>query len=226
MWFVLIFGIVAIVVYELATKIGGGCIANPVCNGNGNSGCYVGTPVACFDPGSKSCASPYISCDFEAAIEANCQTIASASQDVANMNQNITNDPATWPTGDRIWDICRAIAKQEGYSRGPGAAPYNLNNPGDLSPGDEHGRATAGTAEWHGGSYVIHFATAYDGWMALYAKVTNIVLGNSRTYSQQWSIRQIGAKWAGDPGWPNGVARNLGVNPDSDGFYSYVQGGN
>jgi len=30
------------------------------------------------------------------------------------MNCGITNDAATWPTGDKIWDVCRAIAIAEG----------------------------------------------------------------------------------------------------------------
>jgi hypothetical protein len=86
--------------------------------------------------------------------------------------------PDSWPSGDRIWDVCRAIAHAEGFDV-PGKAPQKLNNPGDLSPGDEHGFATAGLAEYHGGSYVIHFATAQDGWNALYAKFANIADGSS-----------------------------------------------
>jgi hypothetical protein len=120
--------------------------------------------------------------------------------------------PDTWPGGDRIWDVCRAIAHAEGYDV-VGSAPYKLNNPGDLSPGDEHGFSTAGAAEFHGGSYVIHFATPADGWNALYAKFANILDGSSKVYQADWSWQQIGAKYAADPNWSANVAATLDVDP-------------
>lgn len=119
-----------------------------------------------------------------------------------------------WPSGDRIWDVCRAVAQHEGYGKA-GDAPTNLNNPGDLSPGDEHGYATGGPAEFHGGSYIIHFATADDGWGALYAKFSNIVNGISRVYSADWTWPQIGQEYAADPNWGAAVAALLGVDPTS-----------
>lgn len=122
--------------------------------------------------------------------------------------------PSTWPTGDRIWDVCRAIAHAEGYDVA-GTAPANLNNPGDLSPGDEHGYATAGPAEFHGGSYIIHFATPQDGWGALYAKFSNIANGDSTVYQADWSWEQIGQTYASDPNWGAHVAAALGVDPSS-----------
>lgn len=122
--------------------------------------------------------------------------------------------PSTWPTGDPIWDVCRAVAHAEGYDV-QGSAPAKLNNPGDLSPGDEHGFATAGAAEFHGGSYVIHFATPTDGWSALYAKFSNIAADISTVYQPDWTWEQIGAKYASDPNWPNNVAAALGVDPSS-----------
>jgi hypothetical protein len=135
---------------------------------------------------------------------------------------NITQDPATWPAGDRIWDICRAVALAEGYNRGPGAAPFDLNNPGDLSPGDEGGFPTAGAPHPHGGSYVIHFATANDGWQALYYKFRNIASGASTVYSPGWSWAQIAALYAGDAAsWLRNVTTALGVDPASS-LASYV----
>src|ERR1039458_1699973 len=47
----------------------------------------------------------------------------------------ITNDPATWPTGDEFWNVCWAIAYAEG-AQTAGSAPDRYNNPGDLSHGD------------------------------------------------------------------------------------------
>lgn len=125
----------------------------------------------------------------------------------------ITPDPATWPRGDRLWDICRAIAHAEGYDRGPGTAPWDLNNPGDLSPGDEHGYGTAGPAEFHGGSYIIHFATPADGWNALRLKFFNAANGYSNVYLPDMTWAQIAAKYAGDAAnWGRNVAANLGVD--------------
>lgn len=130
--------------------------------------------------------------------------------------------PDEWPTGDRIWDVCRAIAHAEGYDV-QGAAPQVLNNPGDLSPGDENGFATAGPAEYHGGSYLIHFATPDDGWGALYAKFKNILASNSRVYAPDMSWQQIGTKYAADPNWGLHVAAALGVSPLST-LNDYVGG--
>ena len=79
----------------------------------------------------------------------------------------ITPDPSTWPGDDNLWNVCTAIALAEGYNLGPGTAPYDLNNPGDLGPGDEHGEKTAGAAQPHGGSLIIVFAVAEGGWRAL-----------------------------------------------------------
>lgn len=132
------------------------------------------------------------------------------------------NTPDTWPTGDPIWDVCNAIAKAEGYDQ-TSAAPFKLNNPGDLSPGDEHGFATSGPSEFHGGSYVIHFATAGDGWQALYTKISNIVQGASNVYDVEWTWEQIGAKYAADANWARNVAANLGVDPTST-LSDYISG--
>jgi hypothetical protein len=146
-----------------------------------------------------------------------------AEGEVTNSN-SITPDPRTWPMGDRIWDVCRAIAFAEGYNQGPGAAPFELNNPGDLSPGDEWGMQTAGAAEFHGGSRVIHFATAADGWNALHRKIANIASGNSEVYSADWSWSRIGETYAGDSeNWSRNVAAALGVSVDST-LAEYLEG--
>lgn len=138
----------------------------------------------------------------------------SAAAETLTGGSDVTQGSVTWPAGDALWHICCAVAQQEGYGKS-GAAPTKLNNPGDLSPGDEHGFATAGAAEFHDGSYIINFSTPDDGWGALRAKFQNILDGNSTVYGADWSWLQIGQKYAADPNWGAGVAAILGVDPNS-----------
>lgn len=128
----------------------------------------------------------------------------------------ITNDPSTWPGSDKIWNICEAIAFAEGYNLGVGTAPYDLNNPGDLGPGDENGEDTAGGPQWHGGSTIIQFAYAEGGWRALYAKFQHIIAGTSKVYLATDSWQVIASKYAGNSSaWVNNVTNYLGVDPTS-----------
>jgi hypothetical protein len=135
----------------------------------------------------------------------------------------ITNDPSTWPGDDPIWNICCAVALAEGYNLGNGSAPYDLNNPGDLSPGDEAGQATCGGAQQHGGSAIILFCTAENGWKALYVKFLNITNGVSQVYPSSYTWTQVAAKYAGNAqNWLNNVTSYLGVDPTSTPL-QYVQ---
>lgn len=128
----------------------------------------------------------------------------------------ITADPATWPGSNPIWNICTAVALAEGYNLGPGTAPYDLNNPGDLSPGDEAGQATAGPPQTHGGSEIIFFNVVEGGFLALYIKFNNIVNGRSGVYPATWTWAQVGNKYAGDAAsWVANVTTYLGVDPAS-----------
>lgn len=128
----------------------------------------------------------------------------------------INSSPTTWPGSDKVWDICAAVAMAEGYNLGAGVAPFDLNNPGDLSPGDEAGQATAGGAQVHDGSAIICFATAEGGWFALHSKFQNIVNGHSHVYLQSWTWAQVAAKYAGDSAnWLANVTSYLGVEPTS-----------
>jgi len=127
----------------------------------------------------------------------------------------ITNSTSTWPSGDRIWDVCRAIALAEGANVS-GSAPDRLNNPGDLSKGDEAAMGVSGYVTLPDGEIAIHFSTKEDGWQALYSKIMNIASGRSSVYSPQWSWRQIAQKYAGDSSaWAANVARVLGTSPDA-----------
>jgi hypothetical protein len=128
----------------------------------------------------------------------------------------ITNDTTTWPGSDKLWNVCAAVALAEGYNLGPGTAPYDLNNPGDLSPGDEGGLATCGAPQEHGGSAIIVFCTAENGWNALYYKFNNIVQGRSTTYPMTWTWTQVANEYAGNSSaWLNNVTSYLGVDATS-----------
>jgi len=127
------------------------------------------------------------------------------------MNCGITNDAATWPTGDKIWDVCRAIAIAEGANVA-GSNPDRLNNPGDISDGG----LTFGF-ELHSGSSVTKFPDKLTGWKWLYSKFKNdLVDGTSSVYSPDMTWAQFAQKYSGDwQNWLNNVTGQLGVSPDS-----------
>lgn len=124
-----------------------------------------------------------------------------------------------WPSGDKIWDICQAIAKAEGFGL-PGAAPTRNHNPGDISDGAN----TYGFDSAVSDSKVTSFPDDTTGWQWLYNKVSNIVNGKSTVYGQDWSIEQIAQTWAGDSeNWASNVASALGVD-SSTSFSDYANG--
>jgi len=128
----------------------------------------------------------------------------------------ITTDYNTWPSGDAIWDICRAIAIAEGYDTDNAA--FRNNNPGDISDG-----ASYFGSEFVDGSNITKFPDAYTGWTWLYSKVESHVNGKSKVFPQSFTITQVAKKYAArwEP-WKNIVGRELSVNPDSTSFAQYV----
>lgn len=146
---------------------------------------------------------------------------------VTNSDQSLTGsfigpDPSTWPgptptyPDPAVWNICTAIALAEGFNHGVGTAPYDLNNPGDLSPGDEGGQQTAGPPQFHDGSSIISFATCEGGFVALYKKFDRIRQGKSTVYPPTWTWTQVAQKYAGNwQNWLNNVTSYLGVDPNS-----------
>lgn len=146
--------------------------------------------------------------------------VASQPTDGDNVNKEqaptipqhiVATDQTTWPSGDRIWDCCRAIAIAEGYQV-PGSNPANLNNPGDISDG-----ASVFGFETHSGSNITRFPDAVTGWSWLYTKIKNAASGKSSVYSADMSWLEIGAIWAPPNAqvWGTNVANGLGVDPDS-----------
>lgn len=123
----------------------------------------------------------------------------------------ITEDESTWPTGDKAWDIAHAIAKAEGYNRGTGFVPFDLNNPGDISDGaGEFG------SQHHSGSNVTTFPDAETGWQWLHTKLSNALGGKSTVFVPSMTWTEVAKKWAGDwQNWVNNVTSELGVDPNS-----------
>lgn len=146
---------------------------------------------------------------------------------VSNSDQSLTGsyiapDPSTWPGAtplypdQSVWNICTAVALAEGFNQGVGTAPYDLNNPGDLSPGDESGQAVAGPPQVHDGSSIIMFATCEGGFIALYKKFANIRAGKSKVYPVTATWTQVAKLYAGNwQNWLNNVTSYLGVDPNS-----------
>jgi hypothetical protein len=143
-------------------------------------------------------------------------TSGNISVDTTDWEKHITTDESTWPSGDAIWDICRAIAKAEGYDVA-GKAPFRLNNPGDLSDG-----AHVYGVEFHDGSNITCFPDAATGWNWLYNKIHNHVTGKSTVYPASWTIDQVSRKYAGSwQNWQTIVSNELNVSVSST-FAQYV----
>jgi hypothetical protein len=129
---------------------------------------------------------------------------------VTGVSMSIQTDPSTWPGGDNIWNICRAIAFAEGANI-PGSVPDRLNNPGDISDG-----ANVFGAEHHSGSNVTFFPDKETGWSWLYEKISNAVYGRSHVYLPSMTWTQFAQKYAGNwEAWVNNVTTYLGVDPNS-----------
>jgi hypothetical protein len=110
-------------------------------------------------------------------------------------------------SGNKFIDaLAGAIAHAEGYYI-PGSRPWRNNNPGDIS--DPSFGGVTRIAVDSGGLSV--FATAQDGWTALYAKLQNALNGGSNVYSPAGTISDWAWSWtATNPDdWANNVASNL-----------------
>jgi hypothetical protein len=108
--------------------------------------------------------------------------------------------------------FAQAIAAAEGFGVA-GSVPFRAHNPGDLSKGD---LGDTGSYLLAGGTeHIIVFPSDSDGWVALYAKLQNIVDGKSKVYNLGMTIREMGLKYSGgDPNWAVNVSNYLGVSED------------
>lgn len=128
---------------------------------------------------------------------------------LAQMNPYSPINPlqrSTWPSGNKVWAVCQAIAIAEGYNVS-GSVPMRYRNPGDLGPDDSPSGLPASR---HSGSNVVEFPTHQMGWDYLYKKVDRIRRGASTTYplSLTWKgAAQKYAEWSDN--WVNNVVNDL-----------------
>jgi hypothetical protein len=109
----------------------------------------------------------------------------------------------------KIRAFAEAIAYAEGYYAPGNPIPRRLNNPGDLkiSSVPNIGKDASGH---------LHFATAEDGWLALYRQLQLIINGRSSVYTLDMTIAQMGARYAeANDNWVTNVTRRLGVTPQT-----------
>ncbi len=110
--------------------------------------------------------------------------------------------------------LAHAIAKAEGFGA-RNAKPTRLHNPGDIRA--RCGNAYPGQVGIDKQGYAI-FKTDRAGWAALEAQIDKIVVGASRFYSVNSTLRQLGRGYATSSIWARNVAKNLGVTPDTSLF--------
>lgn len=111
-------------------------------------------------------------------------------------------------SGGSVEALAKAIAKAEGYGV-PGAIPTITNNPGDLKNGGKTYQNTGITI----------YATAADGWNALYRQINLILSGGSTHYTVDTTLRKMGQIWTAtvseQAAWAKNVANYLGVSVDA-----------
>lgn len=104
--------------------------------------------------------------------------------------------------------LADAIAKAEG-------ANPSINNPGDLTGGDVPQAHQTGVFNAAG---VVKIDTLQNGWNALFAKLSNIMNGNSAIYSPDMTIDELSVVYTGNDNaaaWASTVASQLGVTTDT-----------
>lgn len=101
-----------------------------------------------------------------------------------------------------VQQFAQAISVAEGFGVA-GAIPTLANNPGDIT---DVGQNLPGDTGQRMGANIIVFATATDGWNALYAQVQRMLSGSDSLYPSSATLQAVGGTYASDPtNWPANV---------------------
>ena len=111
---------------------------------------------------------------------------------------------------DRVEQFAHGIAMTEGYYV-HGSLPNRYHNPGDLkimARGEKYpGQIGVGKAD-----HVI-FRNSAAGFAALYSQIDKMLNGESKFYTQEMTLKQVGKLYAQNSRlWAKNLATNLGVS--------------
>ncbi len=105
---------------------------------------------------------------------------------------------------DGLKAVAEAIARAEGFYVA-GSLPARANNPGNLKIGDRGNGVIDGKTV---------FATAQDGWNALYRQLDLVRTGKSRNFKPTDTWREFARTWVGTAdfeNWLANVTKRLGT---------------
>jgi hypothetical protein len=110
---------------------------------------------------------------------------------------------------DPVDTFAHAVAKAEGFGI-PRAIPTRCHNPGDMKA--LRGWQYPGQVGICKGGHV-NFRNDAAGWAALHHQIQRILDGDSKHYTVDMTISQMGHRYAGFwSRWSKNVAKNLGVD--------------
>lgn len=132
-----------------------------------------------------------------------CQTIV--------LENRPTWDWSKAPTVDRVEKFAQAIGRTEGFYV-KGTKPNRYHNPGDIRSRKD--RAYPGQMGRDKFGYVI-FKNDAAGWSALRRQVWKIIDGDSSSYHQSMTLRQIARVYAASPQWRKTFCKILRQSPDA-----------
>lgn len=112
-----------------------------------------------------------------------------------------------------VMSIANAIAFAEGYYK-PLSVPRVCNNPGDLKHAPDKYVVIAKTTNG-----ILHFATAINGWAALYNQIHLMLDNGSGVYHSGMTLYEVSQHWTQSAteanAWAINMAWHLRVLPDT-----------
>ena len=114
---------------------------------------------------------------------------------------------------DKVEQFAHAIARTEGYYV-HGSIPNRCNNPGDLKVMSKGGKYPGQTGVCKAGH--VRFRNGAAGFAALYNEIDKILAGESKFYTPEMTLLQMGKFYAQNSRlWAKNLAKNLGVSPST-----------